>query len=162
MATSNSRNLVKVAKALRRRSTEAESPLWMHLRNRRFHGFKFRRQQVLGPYIVDFICFETKLVIELDGGQHAIEKAKDQERDTWLRGQGFQVLRFWNNEVLGNMNGVLEIIQRRLKEPPPPTPPTRGGEKRHLPDAGAEEQRNLPAAGAEEKCNLTPTKGGEE
>lgn len=122
---------------------------------------------------MDFVCFELKLVIELDGGQHAIEKAKDQERDRWLREQGFQVLRFWNSEVLGNMNGVLEIIQRRLKEPPPPAPPTRGGENRHPPDAGSEEKRNLPAAGAEEKrelpaagaeekCNLTPTKDGEE
>jgi very-short-patch-repair endonuclease len=143
LASSNSRNLAKVAKALRHCSTEAESALWAHLRNRRFHGFKFRRQQLLGSYIVDFVCFEIKLVIELDGGQHAIEKAKDQQRDTWLRGQGFQVLRFWNNEVLGNMNGVLDIIQRTLAEPPPPAPPARGGENGKLPTAGEEEKRNL-------------------
>jgi very-short-patch-repair endonuclease len=115
----NSSKRADIAKDLRRRSTEAEKALWRNLRNRQLCGFKFRRQQLLGPYIVDFACLEARLVIEVDGGQHAVDKEKDVERDTWLRGQGFQVLRFWNNEVLGNTDGVLETIRQRLTTPSP-------------------------------------------
>ncbi len=71
---------------------------------------KFRRQQPMGKYIVDFVCFETKIVIEVDGGQHAGEE-KDKDRDKWLNGEGFKVLRFWNNEVLQNLRGILEVIR---------------------------------------------------
>jgi very-short-patch-repair endonuclease len=111
--------LADIAKDLRRRSTEAEKALWRTLRNRQLGGFKFRRQQFLGPFIVDFACLEARLVIEVDGGQHAVDKEKDEERDTWLRGQGFQILRFWNHEVLGNIDGVLETIRQRLTTPSP-------------------------------------------
>jgi very-short-patch-repair endonuclease len=76
---------------------------------------------------VDFACFEARLVIEVDGGQHAVEQQKDKERDAWLGSQGFQVLRFWNHEVLGNIDGVMETIRRGLTTPSP-NPPAKGGE----------------------------------
>jgi very-short-patch-repair endonuclease len=110
------------ARKLRRRSTEAEKALWRRLRNRQLDGFKFRRQQIIGAYIVDFVSLEDKFVIEVDGGQHAWEKDKDRERDGWLQEQGFRVLRFWNNDVLENLEGVLERIEALLltgAQPPP-------------------------------------------
>jgi len=97
------------AKQLRRNMTEAETLLWYHLRGHRLHGVKFKRQQPIGNYIVDFVSFEKKLVIEVDGGQHA-ESESDKQRDDCLQGQGFQILRFWNNEVLGETESVLESI----------------------------------------------------
>ena len=75
-------------------------------------GFKFRQQAPIGPYIVDFVCFEKKVIIECDGGQHAESTCKDQRRDKWLAGQGFHVLRFWNHDFLQNKEGVLEVILR--------------------------------------------------
>ena len=102
-----------LAKALRKRQTDAEKLLWRHLRNRNFQGIKFRRQHPVGDYIVDFISLEQNLIIELDGGQHAEpeHKHKDAKRDRYFTGRGFRVLRFWNNEVLANLNGVLEAIR---------------------------------------------------
>jgi very-short-patch-repair endonuclease len=96
------------AKALRKHSTDAEKLLWRYLRAKQLGGVKFRRQQPIGKYIVDFVCFSHKLVIELDGGQHAQlhERRKDRYRDAWLKDQGFKVLRFWNSDVLGNIEGV--------------------------------------------------------
>ncbi len=102
-------NLTLLAKNLRKRHTDAERLLWKHVRGKRMEGLKFRRQQPIGSYIVDFVCFSKMLVIEVDGGQHA-ENEKDKQRDAWLRGEGFKVLRFWNNEVLQNIEGVLETI----------------------------------------------------
>jgi very-short-patch-repair endonuclease len=90
-------------------------------------GYKFRRQEPIGSYIVDFICQEEKIIIEVDGGQHSAEREKDFERDRWLKEQGYKVLRFWNNEVLTNINGVLEVIWNNL-EHPPLAPPLKGGE----------------------------------
>ena len=121
--------LTPLARNLRNNSTDAERFLWQYLRCRQVQGLKFRRQTTIGRYIVDFVCFENKLVIELDGGQHAQEKehASDYERDEWLRGQGFTVFRFWNNEILENMNGVGETIVRHCTKTPPLAPPTRGG-----------------------------------
>jgi len=78
---------------------------------------------------VDFVCFEKNIVVEVDGGQHATEIVKDKERDKWLKGQGFKVLRFWNNEVLINIDGVLEVIKKNCLFHPPPTPPIEGGEE---------------------------------
>ncbi len=94
----------------------------------RFRGFKFKRQVPIGRYIVDFVCFDKKLVIEVDGGQHA-DSESDQGRSQWLADQGFHVLRFWNNEVLNNTGGVLEVIVERLARlSPAPSPgaPLRG------------------------------------
>ena len=88
------------ARNLRKQSKEAEKLLWKNLRAKQLEGFKFRRQQPIGNYIVDFVCFEKGLVVELDGGQHAVEKEKDMMRDQWLSAESFRVLRFWNTEVL--------------------------------------------------------------
>ena len=106
-------NLTKTAKNLRKNATRVETILWSQLRTKRFEGLKFRRQQPINEFIVDFVCFEKKLIIELDGGQHAQARAEDRERDNLLSGMGFTVLRFWNNEVVENLTGVLEVIRRK-------------------------------------------------
>ena len=82
-------------------------------------GYKFRRQQPVGPYIVDFVNFEKRIVIELDGGQHTIEEDRDKKRDAWLKAEGFHILRFWNNELFKNLEGILEVIRKRLLSPSP-------------------------------------------
>ena len=105
---------VSRAKALRKRQTDAEAVLWKHLRDRRLGDHKFRRQQPLGPYIVDFVCFEKRLIVELDGGQHNQRSAADADRDAWLESQGYQVLRFWNNEVFRQAEAVKEVIAEAL------------------------------------------------
>jgi very-short-patch-repair endonuclease len=107
------------AKELRHNSTDAERTLWRQLRAHRFAGYKFRRQQPLGRYIVDFICFEKQLIIEVDGGQHAEDVAYDEERSAWLQAKGFQVLRFWNHEVLRNSEAVSEMILKECEREPP-------------------------------------------
>jgi very-short-patch-repair endonuclease len=116
------------AKELRNNSTEAERLLWRHLRNSQLAGVKFRRQQPVEAYIVDFISFDRRIVIELDGGQHAEDIESDQQRDACLRRNGFVVLRFWNNEIFANIGGVLEVIRQQcLASPTPRPPPARGG-----------------------------------
>jgi very-short-patch-repair endonuclease len=102
------------AKQLRAHSTDAEAVLWYNLRNRRFFGYKFRRQMAVGKYIVDFVCLERMLVIEVDGGQHAEQLLYDTERTKALVKRGFNVIRFWNNEVLSNLDGVLSTINEYL------------------------------------------------
>jgi very-short-patch-repair endonuclease len=98
---------------LRQRMTNAERKLWYALRDRRFARFKFRRQVPVGRFIADFVCFERRLVIEVDGGQHA-ESVRDQWRDRWFAANGFRVLRFWNNEVLKNFEGVMTVLAETL------------------------------------------------
>jgi len=85
--------------------------LWSKLRARQIEGCKFRRQAPIGKYIVDFVCHEKRLIVELDGGQHAENCETDRQRDKWLGEQGYKVLRFWNNDVLTNIEGVLETIK---------------------------------------------------
>ena len=119
------RALLKNAKKLRCNQTDAEQKLWYPLRAHRFLGLKFKRQKPLGRYIVDFICVEQRLVIELDGGQHAEQTAYDAERDNWLRSEGYTVLRFWNNEVMQELEGVLEKIRLALSSCPSPQPSPR-------------------------------------
>jgi len=102
--------LKRFKKSLRTNQTDAESRLWYHLRGRRFQEWKFRRQHILQGYIVDFVCLERKLVIELDGGQHADQQAYDNRRTQALEKDGFKVIRFWNDDVLTNLEGVLETI----------------------------------------------------
>ena len=104
------------AKAMRREPTDAERRLWIALRARRLGPFKFRRQQAVGPFIVDFICIERRLVVELDGGQHATAIDYDEARKRYLESRGYLVLRFWNNDVLGNTEGVLTAILTALEE----------------------------------------------
>jgi very-short-patch-repair endonuclease len=104
---------INLARQLRRSSTDAEKILWNRLRMRQLEDVKFRRQQPLGPYIIDLISFDRKLIIEIDGGQHnQQEKVRsDEERTDWLKEKGYRILRFWNNEVLENIDGVLERIR---------------------------------------------------
>ena len=102
------------AREMRSGMTDAEALLWKLLRNRRLAGAKFRRQHPIGRYILDFYCAERKLCIELDGGQHGEAVAYDQLRDQWLLGQGIQILRFWNNQMLTETEGVLEMIYQAL------------------------------------------------
>ena len=105
--------LTHYAKNLRKNSTKVESLLWSRLRARQFQGIKFRRQQPIENFIVDFVSFEKRIVIELDGGQHKMNKEKDNERDRFLANNGFTVLRFWNNDIVENLEGVLEVIQKK-------------------------------------------------
>jgi len=102
------------ARTLRKNLTDAERILWKHLRLRQFEGHKFRRQQPIGKYIVDFVCFEKKVIIEVDGGQHSEQVGYDSERDEQLGRQGFRVLRFWNIQVTQEIDAVKETIMKAL------------------------------------------------
>jgi very-short-patch-repair endonuclease len=95
--------------------TDAERKLWLALRDRRFANFKFRRQVPIGPFIADFVCYQARTVIEVDGGQHA-ESPGDQQRDRWFSQNDFVVLRYWNNDVLSNLEGVLISIIDHLQK----------------------------------------------
>lgn len=110
--------------------TDAESRLWYHLRDRQLGGWKFRRQHPVGPFIVDFICLEKKVVIELDGGQHGENEEVDARRTAYLNKMGYHVLRFWNHEVLQETDAIMDTIFDTLEDLPPhpgPLPPP-GGE----------------------------------
>jgi very-short-patch-repair endonuclease len=109
------------ARRLRSSMSEAEKRLWYHLRGHRFLGFGFRRQALIGRYIVDFVCHDANVIIELDGGQHGTLSGvrNDQRRTDWLAMRGHKLLRFWNNDVLQNTNGVLELIAAELEKAPP-------------------------------------------
>jgi very-short-patch-repair endonuclease len=136
------------AKTLRTNQTEAEQRLWYHLRAHRFMDMKFKRQKPMGEYIVDFVCEEHRLIVEIDGGQHQAEQAAyDQQRDAWLRGEGYAVLRFWNNDVMQNLEGVLEEIRNALTLSPGPTPASGRGE---LLESGDREPQKSPLPLAEE------------
>ena len=117
------------ARALRKNLTDAEKLLWRRLRNRQLAGWKFRRQHPVGPFIVDFVCLEKKLVIEVDGGQHSTNLKEDIKRSNYLKNKGYRVLRFWNNEVLQEGESVLKVILKSLSEgspSPQPSPPQAG------------------------------------
>ncbi|BBA35440.1 uncharacterized protein sS8_3503 [Methylocaldum marinum] len=101
----------QLARALRKQQTDAEKLLWSRLRNRQLQGCKFRRQQPIGPYIADFLSLEPKLIIELDGGQHTEQQEQDNQRTRYLQALGYRVLRFWNHEVLNDLDAVLEAIR---------------------------------------------------
>ena len=100
----------KRARELRKNLTDAEQRLWQKLKRRQIDAVKFRRQQPMGPFIVDFVCFERRVIVEVDGGQHAEHVANDEQRTRWLEAQGYRVLRFWNNDVLANTEAVVEAI----------------------------------------------------
>ncbi|MGH6988563.1 MAG: endonuclease domain-containing protein [Stellaceae bacterium] len=106
------------AHRLRSDPTDAEKRIWLYLRNKQLGGFRFRRQQPIGPYIVDFFCPHAKLIIEIDGGQHSPER--DDKRTQWLESRGYRVVRFWNNDVLGNTEGVHAKLTEILFSDPPP------------------------------------------
>ena len=117
------------ARELRSNPTDAERVLWRHLRLRQIGGYKFRRQRPIGPYIVDFVCLEKKLVVEVDGGQHSKQKASDDRRDSWLRSEGLTILRFWDHEVLTQLDEVKQVIWDELNVAPSSILPRDGGEE---------------------------------
>jgi very-short-patch-repair endonuclease len=108
---------------LRRNLTEAEKLLWSKLRRNQLSGHYFRRQMPVGHFVADFGCAKAMLIVEVDGGQHA-DNPRDLRRTEWLEHQGYRVLRFWNNEVLGNLAGVIEVILAALESAQPPSPPS--------------------------------------
>jgi very-short-patch-repair endonuclease len=114
---------------MRRIATDAERQFWHLVRNRQFGGHKFKRQFLIGLYIVDFVCLEAGLIVELDGGQHADQTNYDTARDTFLKARGFRVLRFWNTEFFTNRDGVLETLLCQLEMPPHPNPLPQRGER---------------------------------
>jgi very-short-patch-repair endonuclease len=104
------------ARLLRKNQTFAEAALWQRLRNREFCGHKFRRQVPIGPYVVDFLCNAARIIVEVDDGQHAKQVHEDTMRDAYLRSHGYEIVRFWNNEVLGNLDGVLQSLTLTLSQ----------------------------------------------
>jgi len=116
------------ARKLRASMTDAERRLWRHLRLRQLQGLKFRRQVPIGPYIVDFVSFEARLIIEVDGGQNVERAMEDARRTAWLNERGFEVLRFWDNEVLLQSEAVQQAIYEKLS--PHPNPPPQGGREK--------------------------------
>ena len=118
-------DLLTLAKRMRRESTDAERKLWSILRAKRLVGWKFKRQQQLDFYIVDFVCFSARLIVEADGSQHA-ENVADEARTSYLEDQGFRVLRFWNIDILNNPDGVATAILAALETPLPNPSPARG------------------------------------
>jgi very-short-patch-repair endonuclease len=126
------------ARNLRTTPTDAEMHLWSRLRRKQLYGLRFRRQHPMGIYVVDFFCADAKLIIEVDGGQHADDSDR---RTVWLEPRGYRVIRFWNNEVLTNIDSVLSAIAEAARTAPPPvdagaspTSPSRGEALRTLPD----------------------------
>ena len=117
----------KKARTLRKRPTDVESALWRQVRLRQIDGCKFRRQHPIGPYIVDFVCLERHVIVEVDGGQHMLLVQQDAERTAWLESVGYRVIRFWDHEVLTEMESVKEAIYRSLT--PHLNPPPQGGRR---------------------------------
>ena len=120
-----------LAKTLRKRMTRAEVLVWQRLRRRQIMSGYFRRQVPVGPFVVDFLCARARLVIEIDGAQHALRRRYDAARTRFLERRGYAVIRFWNHEVFANLDGVVETIAAHLQQPvslgksPPPCPPPR-------------------------------------
>ena len=124
------RILLQAAKDLRKNSTYAENLLWKRLRSNSLQGIKFRRQHIIGKFIVDFVCLEKKVIIEFDGGHHTSQKERDKERDGWLEREGYKVLRFWNNELMGNIEGALaKVLEACCSPSPQPLSPQGRGDK---------------------------------
>lgn len=113
------REITANARSLRSNMTDVERILWRAIRGRQLDGYRFRRQHPIGPYIADFVCLEKKCVIELDGGQHQNQTIYDENRTMFLQGQGWQVLRFWNNDVLNQFEGVISAVVATLATLPP-------------------------------------------
>ena len=122
---------IHLARMLRRNQTDAERALWFRLRNRRLNGLKFRRQVSIDRFVVDFCCESARLVIEIDGGQHDVRRAEDSERTTAIEARGYLVLRFWNSDVLKNIDGVLQTIAQSAHPVPPHPSPLPAGEREH-------------------------------
>jgi very-short-patch-repair endonuclease len=121
--------LTGTARKLRSETTDAESHLWHALRNRQLNGFKFKRQAPFGPYITDFVCVEARLIVEADGGQRAGQAEADSVRTKYFEEGGYRVMRFWNNDILQNLEGVLQTIASELAEKTPSPQPSPQGER---------------------------------
>jgi very-short-patch-repair endonuclease len=139
------------ARSLRRNMTDAERLLWQQLRNRQMDGWKFRRQHPLGPFVVDFICLDKKIIVEVDGSQHAIHIKEDAERSRCLQEWGYRILRFWNNDVLKGIDSVLEVIYRELSEDPLTSPLPRGGEESEDKELGYIRESTFPTESGKRK-----------
>jgi adenine-specific DNA-methyltransferase len=127
------RSLPATARALRANSTDAERRLWYYLRHRRLSGYRFRRQVPIGRFVVDFVCIRARLIVELDGGQHAESLIEDLERTRYLARGGFRVIRFWNDEVLQRTEAVLEsVLEALIQACPHPDPLPQAGEGERL------------------------------
>ena len=113
--------LTQHARHLRQNMTDTEKHLWRYLRHKQVQGLRFRRQFIISPYIVDFACPQARVVIECDGGQHQQNHYYDRQRDAYLQSLGFQVLRFWNHEILTNMDGVWHVIDVACRRHFPPS-----------------------------------------
>jgi very-short-patch-repair endonuclease len=129
-------NSTERARELRGSSTEAERRVWNSLRNANLEGASFRRQHPVGPYFVDFMCVPLRLAIELDGGQHVRQQRYDEERTRYLEDMGIHVLRFWNDDVHKNLNGVLETVRRAILARRRDQTPTRRASRADLPLLG--------------------------
>ena len=152
MKRSYTQQTLERAKTLRQGQTDAEGLLWHYLCNKQLDGYNFRRQQPIGPYIVDFACMSRKLVIELDGGQHAGQHTYDKKHDDYLRGKGYRILRFWNNEVFQNCMDVLEAVYQALVGPPPHQPSFEGsatGPPPHQPSPDGSASATPPQGGSD-------------
>jgi very-short-patch-repair endonuclease len=114
------------ATELRKNATRAELTLWDQLRNRQVRGVRFNFQRPIGPYICDFVARTPKLIVEVDGGQHALNVETDARRTAFLKMRGYRLIRFWNNDVLENIEGVVAAIEQALADRPSPTPPGNG------------------------------------
>ncbi len=143
--------LTRTARKLRNQTPDAESRLWHALRNRQLDGFKFKRQVPFGPHITDFICVEARLIVEADGGQHAGQAETDKVRTKYFEQSAYQVLRFWNNDVLLNLEGVLEVIVSELAKKTPSPQPSPQGEREpaavHRPGQGSISSEASPISG---------------
>ena len=119
-----------LARQLRKNMTDAEKAVWRRLRSKSFNGFRFRRQAAIGEYIADFVCFSPRVVLELDGGQHADQVEADEQRSAWFRSQGFVVLRYWNHQVAEDWDVIEQELYAALtrdEKTPHPNPPPQGG-----------------------------------
>ncbi len=112
----NSKLKTQQARHLRKNMTDAERKIWHSIKGKKIKNHRFRRQHPIGPYIVDFVCLENRIVIEIDGGQHAWQKETDEKRTKWLESEGYRVIRFWNNQIMNEFNGVIQILWNMLEE----------------------------------------------
>ena len=137
------------SRELRNNATPAERALWQHISNRQLGGVRFNRQVVIKPYICDFAARSAKLIIELDGGQHSAQTEEDARRTRHLESRGYRVLRFWNNDVLENMDGVLTVIGDALRSTPPAR---RKGQAAKQPERACNSESNMPSPGPSRKA----------